>query len=346
MKKMKITIAYFVILSFVAVISVTKAEAFDPEAISQVSKGIAEWKLMNEGKSETQLEPKVYVSSSLSGMVERGNNGKVGVIKGLSGLIEMNQLPDPILWNDASKLNTLYNGNIEIIIDRTLDRPGYTRTILQGSGNQTCGKSVISINPEKFKEWGTDSGGVLAHEMQHAKEHFYLLKLNLPQYGPIEISRTSLHLQETKALLGKASHIHPAEWHAIDADNNYRATLQAKFGTENSVARSIGIKNYDPLKTYKISDAQALGNIPKIKGNSTIGKSLQYSDPYAKMPTVTSLPSTQIGGGMRNISALPPPGILFSMPKTLTYSPYSMPKMPTYTTIGIPKTSYSVPRIK
>lgn len=49
MKKMKTTIAYFVILIFVAVFSTAKAESFDPEAISQVSKGIAEWKLMNEG---------------------------------------------------------------------------------------------------------------------------------------------------------------------------------------------------------------------------------------------------------------------------------------------------------
>ncbi|MBI4707974.1 MAG: tetratricopeptide repeat protein [Candidatus Omnitrophica bacterium] len=84
MKKIKTTIAYFAILIFIAVFSVAKAESFDPEAISQVSKGIAEWKLMNEDKEQTQPEQTVYVSSSLSGMVERGSGEGIGVVTGLA----------------------------------------------------------------------------------------------------------------------------------------------------------------------------------------------------------------------------------------------------------------------
>lgn len=84
MKKIQTITVYFVTLTFVAVFSGTKAESFDPEAISQVSKGIAEWKLMNEDSEQTQSEQTVYVSSSLSGTVERGSGGGVGVVKGLA----------------------------------------------------------------------------------------------------------------------------------------------------------------------------------------------------------------------------------------------------------------------
>lgn len=84
MKKIKITIAYFVILTFVVVFSTAKAESFDADAISQVSKGIAEWKLMNEDKSETYVEQTVYVSSSLKGIVEMGESEGITVVQGLA----------------------------------------------------------------------------------------------------------------------------------------------------------------------------------------------------------------------------------------------------------------------
>ena len=62
----------------------TKAEGFDSEAISQVNKGIAEWKLMNGDKSDTRIEQTVYVSSSLNGIVERDGYGGIRGVKGLT----------------------------------------------------------------------------------------------------------------------------------------------------------------------------------------------------------------------------------------------------------------------
>lgn len=55
-------------LTFVFILSVANVDAIDPEAALQVSKGIAKWKLLTEDKSDTQVEPPVYVSSSLSGL--------------------------------------------------------------------------------------------------------------------------------------------------------------------------------------------------------------------------------------------------------------------------------------
>lgn len=84
MKKIKTIIACFAILIFLAAFPAANAESFDSEAISQVSKGIAEWKLMNEDNSKTQVEQTVYVSSSLSGMVEKGEPQGIGMISGLA----------------------------------------------------------------------------------------------------------------------------------------------------------------------------------------------------------------------------------------------------------------------
>ncbi len=81
---MKKIVVYFMFLTFFIVFSVLKAQSFDPEAISQVSKRIAEWKLINKDKGKTQFEQTVYVSSSLSGIVERGISKRISVIGGLA----------------------------------------------------------------------------------------------------------------------------------------------------------------------------------------------------------------------------------------------------------------------
>lgn len=84
MMKVKTIIIHLAILVFIFILSTTKGESFDSEAISQVSKGIAEWKLMNKDKNKSQVEQIVYVSSSLSGMTERGSGKGTGVVIGLS----------------------------------------------------------------------------------------------------------------------------------------------------------------------------------------------------------------------------------------------------------------------
>jgi len=78
MSKLKIYCASVVILFPAFAI---KAQDFDPEAISEVSKAIAEWKLMNDSEAE---EPPVYVSSSLAPVVEKAGSEGIGVVHGLA----------------------------------------------------------------------------------------------------------------------------------------------------------------------------------------------------------------------------------------------------------------------
>jgi len=73
-----------ILFTYVFILFVANVDAFDPEAALQVSKGIAEWRLMNKDKNETQVEPTVYVSSSLGGMVEKGDSKGIGVVSGLT----------------------------------------------------------------------------------------------------------------------------------------------------------------------------------------------------------------------------------------------------------------------
>lgn len=94
MIKAKTLIGCLLSLSLIVVFA-SNVESFDPEAISQVSKGIAEWKLINEDTSETQVEPKVYVSSSLSEKVKNSSRQVIGVVAGLSAF-------SSDYWNDRS----------------------------------------------------------------------------------------------------------------------------------------------------------------------------------------------------------------------------------------------------
>jgi hypothetical protein len=321
MSKAKTLIIYLFGLSLFAAISATKAESFDPEAISQVSKGIAEWKLMNEDKGEAQVEQIVYVSSSLSGMVERGGGERIGVIKGLSAYIEQNQLPDPILWEMADKLNVYYQGNILIKPSNNIPKEGrFVFDPITKSG-------TIYVRPDVLTSNRTDLGRVIAHEMQHGYDQIWQTRFGIPSYGVTEEIRTSTHFQKTVALqkvgLGKAEWIPPGEWRPIDADNNFQRTLQGKFSTETRIAQEIGMRNYNPLDRYKISEAQAMRNIETGKFNPSIGVSSQYWDTY-RIGT-TGLPS------MPSTTYYPPPNILFSTKDP--FSTYSSPmnKVPSYT---------------
>ena len=76
---------YFAALVIVFAVLTTKAQDFDPEAISQVSKAIAEQKLMSDGETE---EREVYVSSSLRSKVELGTGQGINAVIGLSAFGE------------------------------------------------------------------------------------------------------------------------------------------------------------------------------------------------------------------------------------------------------------------
>lgn len=86
MSEIRVSILYMLALSLTIILSATKAESFDAKAISRVSQGIAEQKLMSKDKSEAGIEPTVYVSSALSEMVKKGSVKGVGIVNGLAAL--------------------------------------------------------------------------------------------------------------------------------------------------------------------------------------------------------------------------------------------------------------------
>ncbi|HUT03713.1 MAG TPA: hypothetical protein VM163_07475 [bacterium] len=78
-------------ISLIFVASLAGGVGFDREAVSQTSKGIAEWRLMNEEDAE---QPPVFVSSSLASRVKPGSRSVV--VSGLSGFID----PPYYRWED------------------------------------------------------------------------------------------------------------------------------------------------------------------------------------------------------------------------------------------------------
>lgn len=75
MSKIKMTTSLLILCS---IFLPTQGKSFDSDSIAYVSRSITEWKTMHADKSTTQIETPVspvYVSSSLSGFVERGNKG-------------------------------------------------------------------------------------------------------------------------------------------------------------------------------------------------------------------------------------------------------------------------------
>lgn len=148
---------YLAVLAIVFTPVATKAQDFDPEAVSQVSKAIAEWKLMNDSEAE---EPPVYVSSSLGGRVKRGL-GEVEVIGGVRAFSQ-NQV-DPIIWYSSDE----YLRNVPI-----------WRSRLPNPGAYYPAWNMILIDPPKISDpgfakdytlGGPDPDIVIAHELGHAK---------------------------------------------------------------------------------------------------------------------------------------------------------------------------------
>lgn len=75
-------LSYLVVSTIVFMSYATKVESFDHDAISQVSKGIAEWKLMND--EEVQNGPQVHPSNSLRKATEEDSHRGTGTTQGLS----------------------------------------------------------------------------------------------------------------------------------------------------------------------------------------------------------------------------------------------------------------------
>jgi len=139
-KILKITI--FILLVIYA-LSTAKAESFDPEAISQVSKAIAAWKLMNEGKCEKQDEQMIYVSSSLGGMIEMGD-GK-GVVQGLAAFNNNYEISSQTRQGELDAGLEMSNKYIQ-----QLAKPPYP-SIITSMSNRTA---IYGIGQNVAREYG------------------------------------------------------------------------------------------------------------------------------------------------------------------------------------------------
>lgn len=329
MNRISMMAVYLSIFTLIVFLSVTKAESFDAEAISQVSKMIAEWNLMNEDKSETQVEPQVYISSSLRGMTEKGSGEGVRVLSGLSSLIDMKYVPWE-LRDVAHELNQRYERNIYVVIDRSIAKAGQTEVTqpvyrLPNSigGSEVLGPAriaIIKINPDKIWD-GLTYGQVLAHEFEHAR-------------GALSWNYRGSEVAPTKAELNYISQVNTKI-----SSNPLRLSMGKVYDVgsrelSNTVVIPVGkVSLRDPF--YNFTQNWHLSQVPDVS-------TLRLPDSYFNRPAAGDF-NTRIGMSSYNIGAVkisppitsttnyPPPNILFSMPKIPTYSTYSIPRMSTYT---------------
>ena len=305
-------------------------EESSSHAAAQVSKAIAEWKLMNNDDApEKEI---VYTSVLLTEAVASGSH----TLNGLSAYIDSNQLPDLILQKDADFTNMLYKGNIQI----------RQNLQLKDAGAWDLSNKTIWINPTQFSNPkygpnGTNLGEVLSHEMTHAQ----LDAISMQIYGQ-PLSRGSVF-----DTIGEIP--------AIQAHESFSKTLNVKFGAERKIAQEIGVQNYNPLDRYNASETQALQNIKIIKYNSNVGTVSPYGNAYtmgniSRMPNysykppIYKIPSMQTGtaGSWNNIGkwnsniGMGSYGTAVGKISTLpNYSPLPT-KIPTYTSPTYKMPSY------
>jgi len=98
MARADVKIVFFFMLVFISPVLIEAAEDFDSEAISGVSKAIADWKIINEEEDKAE----VYVSSSLVGKVKKGS-GQVIKTAGILGT-------DMSYFTDHSQIFARING--------------------------------------------------------------------------------------------------------------------------------------------------------------------------------------------------------------------------------------------
>lgn len=176
MRGRKICGAHLLAVFAVAFISMdVKADDFNSEAVSQVSKAIAEWKLLNKDKSETS-EHRVYVSSSLSQMTEGVESDGLGVVSGLAAFNNDQGIESQIRQYELNKgvmissqktsdmakiwavnptlMNTAMKTQLGTGVKMTNIGPawGPINTIHSGWGTatkvfNTCGTAMQTINP-------------------------------------------------------------------------------------------------------------------------------------------------------------------------------------------------------
>lgn len=330
MKKMITT--YFVILTFVVVFSSAKAESFDPEAISQVSKGIAEWKLINEDKTETQMEQTVYVSSSLSGMVERverDDSGWIRVVSGLAAFDNDYQIESQIRQWELNRGIGISNEKMSSLtkiwdINKTLGKTAMKTELGAGVKMTKFGpiwgpistiESGYSTATKVFQTYGTS--------MQIMNPPIYLHEKTSYGWrgeGSYNINGMHVKYQETLNTAGPGSITRThTDWVTTNTGTYYRH-VEIKTPATSNFERFV--LNRYPVGSYWDTNSS-------VSYTTTRSHQSYRIETVGDISKVTPLPSSGFGksyGGVGSNWNSPPP--TFKMP---TYSPYSIPKMPTYT---------------
>lgn len=357
MKKMRKITAYFMIFTFFAVFSVAKAESFDPEAISQVSKRIAEWKLMNKDKDEKQVEPAVYVSSSLSGVIEKGGSEGVGVIEGLAAFDNDYWIKSQIRQWELNRTVDMSNRYISRLpdiwdVNKVLTKTAMKTTLGVGVKGTTLSPIWTPVSTvESTYSLGKKITATYGTSMQIMNPPIYLNEKTSWGWkgeGSYSFPGGVVNYQETLKTAGPGpiTRTH-TDWVTTNT-GTYIRQVEIKTIPENRFERFM--MHHYPVGGYFDPDKTTITTITRSQQSYRI-------ETVGGISKVTPLPSSGFGksyGGVGSNWNSPPPTFNAtwktvkmgsttykypsidwrSIPKTNwnipTYTP-SMPKMPTYT---------------
>jgi hypothetical protein len=330
---MTILASFLATLGLLPAVHAAGASGFDADAIAQVSRGIAEWKLTEGHPRAEQAGRVVYVSSSLN---HAGGTGRGGVvaISGLRAMIDTGQV-DPALHTTVKWVNKVYNGNVWIRVDPTLDSAGRwepaARTIWYNPnwvGTTPMGRPVKP-------EYNT----VISHELDHAWRDGVALK-------------RSGHISDWEVWRSGNTVIYDSkEGSAIAAANRFNSRLGERVPDSYSQLRMTVInQTLDDLeKGRSLSQSYSHNTLPHDYsiGTSQNPATVRVVDMSAGRPVTQSYPvfndasrnwggrmptSSPIPGGMQMSSRYPSPDVLFSTKDPLlTYTSRLPPSpIPTY----------------
>jgi hypothetical protein len=168
MKKTTIILVGFTLVSLTGAVLTATGQGMDPEAISQVSKGIAEWKLMRSAEKMLQKAPTVFASSSLAGVIaDIGLKGST-LVFGLTAFDEWRPVQTAIDFYENQRQRTLASARPE---------DNWVWTGIKAAGWEVAGKYIQDFRPinalsiennivtlfdpgRKYNQWQKVSAGI------------------------------------------------------------------------------------------------------------------------------------------------------------------------------------------
>lgn len=348
-----------ILFTYVFILFVANVDAFDPEAALQVSKGIAEWRLMNKDKNETQVEPTVYVSSSLGGMVEKGDSKGIGVVSGLTAF-------DNDYWIESQIRKWELNESVRMsgkYISRLPSNPsvgvaGDITTKAEGMAYQLCNPppmTSVTYNVASTAMGAAITGietiNRIGTSIQIMNPPIYLQNnpkftasqriLGIPVSGTWEGSGSYLiqggrvNFQETLITAGPdITRIH-TDWGKTNLGSYYRH-VEISTPVTNPIERFM--MTHYPVGGYWDPATSTITTTTRIQQSYRI-------ETYGGMPRVTPLPNSAIGtwgsGRIGNNWYNPSPS-LNSTWKTVQIGSTTY-RYPSIDWTSIPKTNWTIP---